>query len=61
MATTVKQKMKLNKQILEGHSVLFKPAENVKNPAVKRFYLMKHAFEGLGSPDEITLIIEATE
>ncbi len=53
------QKMKLD--AAKKHSMLFKPAENVKNPIVTGLYLMKSAYIGLGSPDEITLIIEATE
>lgn len=59
MATTVKQTMKLDAQ--KKHSVLFKPAKDVEKPIVTGLYLMKHAYVGLGSPEEITLIIEATE
>lgn len=59
MATTIKQKMKLDAQ--KKHSVLFKPAEEVEKPVVTGLYLMKHAYVGLGSPNEITLVVEATE
>lgn len=59
MATTVKQKMKLEKK--NSVAMLFRPDKNATRPIVMGLYLMKPAYVGLGSPDEITLTVEATE
>ena len=59
MATMVKLKMKLGAP--KKHSVLFKPDEHVVNPAITGLYLMKHTYEGLGTPEEIEVTIEAVK